>query len=276
MIKFLLILLWELTCFAQIPQYPWLSEANSLNEKTRDIPCLSGYTRVKNDTNSFATWLRNLPLKDKSEEVRLYNNQLKPNQTVHFRIINIDRGHKNLQQCADAVIRLQAEYLYQSKAYDKIHYKFTSGDDAKFTDWIKGLRPQVKNNQVRWISSGISGSDYSAFRKYLETVFIYAGSYSLKKEMSPIIDLNAIKIGDVFIQGGFPGHAVIIVDLCINQSTNEIAVLLAQSYMPAQDIHILKNPNNDKTNPWYIIKHEEKLYTPEWTFEWHDLYRFEK
>ena len=137
-----------------------------------------------------------------------------------------------------------------------------------------GLRPQVKNNDVQWKNTGNPGRDYSNFRKYLETVFMYAGSYSLKKELVHVSDLNKIKIGDVFIQGGFPGHAVIVIDKCINSITNKIAILIAQSYMPAQDVHILINPNNENTNPWYIINEEEKLYTPEWTFEWSDLYRF--
>jgi hypothetical protein len=103
---------------------------------------------------------------------------------------------------------------------------------------------------------------------------MYAGSYSLKKELIQVPDVYQIKIGDVFIQGGFPGHAVIVVDKCVNHQSGEIAVILAQSYMPAQDIHILKNLNNDNSNPWYILKEEEKLYTPEWTFKWNDLFRF--
>jgi len=179
-----------------------------------------------------------------------------------------------LQQCADAVIRLRAEYLYQLKKYENIYFNFTSGDKTKFTDWMQGLRPQVKNNKVKWKKSGKVGSDYPSFKKYLETVFMYAGSYSLKKELVHVTNTNNIKISDVFIQGGFPGHAVIVVDKSVNAETWEIAVLLAQSYMPAQDIHILKNLNSETSNPWYIINEEDMLYTPEWTFEWKDLHKF--
>ncbi len=51
--------------------------------------------------------------------------------------------------------------------------------------------------------------------------------------------------------------------------------MIAQSYMPAQDIHILKNLENDSINPWYMLESTNKLYTPEWTFEWKDLKRFD-
>lgn len=50
--------------------------------------------------------------------------------------------------------------------------------------------------------------------------------------------------------------------------------LLAQSYMPAQEIHILKNPNNENLSPWYQIPDGQVLETPEWTFQTTELRRF--
>ena len=88
--------------------------------------------------------------------------------------------------------------------------------------------------------------------------------------------LDDIRIGDVFIQGGFPGHAILVVDLAISETTGRIAIMLAQSYMPAQDIHILLNPASRRKQPWYIAGDDDTLYTPEWTFEWTDLKRFQE
>jgi hypothetical protein len=51
------------------------------------------------------------------------------------------------------------------------------------------------------------------------------------------------------------------------------AVLLAQSYMPAQDIHVLRNPNTPG-NPWYVIEGDDPLTTPEWDFLAGALRRF--
>ena len=42
--------------------------------------------------------------------------------------------------------------------------------------------------------------------------------------------------------------------------------MLAQSYMPAQDIHIVKNPMDDELSPWYKVSDNNEIITPEWKF----------
>lgn len=44
--------------------------------------------------------------------------------------------------------------------------------------------------------------------------------------------------------------------------------------LPAQDIHILKNPANEDGNPWYSINFGDVLITPEWQFTRDQVYRF--
>ena len=61
--------------------------------------------------------------------------------------------------------------------------------------------------------------------------------------------------------------------MAVDQSTDEKVFLLAQSYMPAQDIHILKSFDN-YISPWYKLDFGDTLNTPEWTFTRGDLYRF--
>jgi len=55
------------------------------------------------------------------------------------------------------------------------------------------------------------------------------------------------------------------VDVAENK-TGEKVFLLAQSYMPAQDIQVLKNPNNEHLSPWYSSQITGQLVTPQWTF----------
>ncbi len=74
-------------------------------------------------------------------------------------------------------------------------------------------------------------------------------------------------IGDVFIKGGFPGHAVLVADMVENKATGEKRFLLLQSYMPAQDIHVLKNPKSEDGTPWYTTPVGDQLVTPEWVFK---------
>lgn len=254
--------------------YHWLDEYKDSEAIVNRIRPPDGYKRAKSAPDTFEDWLRNLPLKKGSPPVYLYNGRKKSNQSAHFAVVDIDVGAKNLQQCADAVIRLRAEYLYSVGGHEKIHFNFTSGDKADFTEWTEGYRPVVNGNRVTWVKSGVEEHSYENFKKYLERVFIYAGSYSLSRELQGIQDVNEMKIGDVFIQGGFPGHAVIVVDMAVNEGTGKKLFLLAQSYMPAQDIHILKNPTNSRLSPWYELDFGEALNTPEWTFGESDLKRF--
>ena len=79
--------------------------------------------------------------------------------------------------------------------------------------WIEGFRPKVNGNKVEWIKKVLKDSSYKNFRAYLDKVFTYAGSYSLNREMEKVEDVSRVQIGDVFIQGGFPGHAVIVIDV---------------------------------------------------------------
>lgn len=44
--------------------------------------------------------------------------------------------------------------------------------------------------------------------------------------------------------------------------------------MPAQSIHILKNPVNPALSPWYEADNSAVVQTPEWTFTTKDLKRF--
>jgi hypothetical protein len=100
------------------------------------------------------------------------------------------------------------------------------------------------------------------------------GSASLSKQLKPVADFSDIRPGDVIIRGGFPGHAVIVMDVAINAASGERIYLLAQSYMPAQDIHVLKNPSDAGLSPWYKVSDEQIIQTPEYSFTMNELKRW--
>ena len=238
------------------------------------IPAPESYSRVLVKENSFAEYLRNLYLKTENNAVVLFDGNLKENQTAQYRVLKMDVGDKDLQQCADAVMRLWAEYLFEQKLFEEIHFNFTNGDVAKWNEYAEGYRPTISGNSVSWNKTKDEDYSYPNFREYLNLVFNYAGSYSLSKELKQVQNPSDIKAGDVFIYGGFPGHAVIVLDVALNKTSSEKVFLLAQSYMPAQEIHILINPVNDTLSPWYQIPADGILYTPEWTFELEELKSF--
>ncbi|MDH7478714.1 MAG: DUF4846 domain-containing protein [Syntrophomonadaceae bacterium] len=245
-------------------------EGSSIRERIR-VP--EGFQRVNPGEGSFGRFLTDLPLKPHGAEVRLYDGRVKAGE-VHEAVIDMDIGRRDLQQCADAVIRLRAEYLYGQGRFEEIRFSFVNGFTADYSRWRQGYRVAVKGDRAGWVKSAGYSSGYEDFRSYLEVVFAYAGTLSLAKELKPV-EVSALEIGDVFIQGGSPGHCAVVVDLAENPTTGERVFLLAQSYMPAQDIHVLKNPQDRELSPWYTLDFGEKLVTPQWTFDRGDLRRFD-
>jgi len=230
------------------------------------------YKRTQQSVASFGSYLRTLKLKPDGATVSYYDGATKSNNNVYVGVVDLEIGKKDLHQCADAVMRLRAEYFWNNKNYDRIHFNFTNGHKVEYKEWMQGKRMEVKGNKTRWIQKTEASNTYDDFWNYLELIFMYAGTSSLEKEMQTI-DITDARIGDVLIQGGFPGHAVIIVDEAVHEETEEKIFMLAQSYMPAQEIQILVNPNEQKLNPWYELKKGDIL-TPEWSFSSSDIKRF--
>jgi hypothetical protein len=254
-------------------QYRWLTTYDTENTIVARIAPPEGYVRVALNDKSFGSWLRYLPLKPGQPKVYLYNGVPKQNQSAQYAVLDIDTGKEDLQQCADAIMRLKAEFHYSRKEYSSIHFRFTSGDDARYAKWIEGYRPKVTGNKVEWLKTASKDTSYKSFKSYLRQVFMYAGTSSLSKEMNTIA-VSELRPGDVFIRGGFPGHAVLVMDVAENPQTGKRVFLLAQSYMPAQDIHILKNPSKPGS-PWYSLDFGATLETPEWDFDATQLKRFQ-
>lgn len=230
----------------------------------------SGYERTTEVAGSYQQYIRTLPLKPQGSKVKYFNGETK-SKDVYEAVLDIDVGNRDLQQCADAAIRLRAEYLYGLKQYDRIHFNFTSGFRADYAKWMEGYRISVTDNNAAWYKNADYSVEYPVFRDYLDMVFAYAGTLSLLQEMKQL-PLSEMSIGDVFLD---KGHAIIIVDMAVNKASGSKLFMLAQSYMPAQDIQILKNPQSKGFSPWYPLDFGTTLVTPEWTFTVSDLRRFE-
>ncbi|RSK34636.1 DUF4846 domain-containing protein [Hymenobacter metallilatus] len=234
----------------------------------------AGYQRVAVQPRSFGNWLRNLPLLPPGTPVKLYNGQLKDRQDVHAAVLDIDVGPRDLQQCADAVIRLRAEYQFNQDP-NQVHFHLTSGDDVRFQNWYSGRGFRVVGNAVEAAPRPVEAPTHATFRRYLDQIFTYAGTLSLSKELEPR-PLAQAQPGDVLIRGGSPGHAVLVLDVAVQPATGRRVALLAQSYMPAQQIHVLKNGwNTSGLGAWFLLDPgAAQVSTPEWTFRREELKRF--
>jgi hypothetical protein len=241
-----------------------LVNKEGMTVKDRYLP-VEGYVRAEYEDGSFAEFLRNQKLKPYGEKVLYYDGRKKPSNGIYDSVFDVDIGNRDLHQCADAIMLLRAEYLYSLGLYDKISFNFVSGFKAEYRKWMDGYRIRVNGNDAEYYKAAESSNTYEDFRKYMDMVFAYSGTLSLEKELESV-SIKNMNIGDVFIVGGSPGHAVIVVDMAVN-SDGEKIFLLAQSYMPAQQTQILINPMDEDISPWYSLKRKEKLVTPQWTFD---------
>lgn len=240
-----------------------LLNAEGMTLETR-VRAPEGYTRIPAEEGSLAAFLRSYPLKEAESPVLLYNGREKGNQGAHAAVFTLPIENEDLQQCADSIMRVYAEYFYQTGQYDRISFHFVNGFQADYVKWREGYRIAVNGNDVSWVSSAAADESYESFQEYLRIVFAYAGTLSMEAEAQEIT-LEEIQVGDVFLKGGSPGHVVLIVDVCEKEDGSK-AFLLGQGYMPAQEFHLLKNPQHGE-DPWYY--EEEVTYpfsTPEYTF----------
>ncbi|GAB2969326.1 DUF4846 domain-containing protein [Hymenobacter coalescens] len=257
------------------PRYAWLTRAYAPQTAlaARFAPP-AGCQRVAVPPGSFGHWLRGLPLRPPGTAVRLYNGQLKNPQTVHAAVLDLDTGARDLQQCADAVMRLRAEYQF-TQNFRTIHFHLTSGHDIWFGDWVEGQGFRVQGEDVLPAARPVEKPDHAALRRYLDQIFTYAGSLSLSRELRPVL-LADMQPGDVFVQGGSPGHAVIVLDVAEHAATKARYALLAQSYMPAQNMHVLRNDAAPRLGAWFRIDANARVVaTPEWEFEAAHLKRWQ-
>ena len=216
-----------------------------------------GYERKKAEDGDFLSFLRNYELKDDNAPVCLYNGDEKFNQFDHWAVFKLPIEQKDLQQCADSVIRVYAEYYYKIGRDEKIKFHFTNGFLCEWQKWKEGYRVKIDGNSTEWEKTASFDGSYENFKKYLETVFLYAGTKSMETYESETIDVSELNAGDVFLKGGSPGHVVMVVDV-IENSHGKKAFLLAQGLMPAQEFHIIKNPKR-RNAPWY---YEEDITFP--------------
>lgn len=230
-----------------------------------------GSERIEAYSGSFAEYLRNLKLKSFGEKVLYYDGREK-SDFAYISVIDQDITERNLQQCADAIMRLKGEYHYERREFDKISFNFVSGFKCDFKTWSSGKKVVLNGNNAAWASGPNNDTSYASFRRYMDVVHSYASTISLKKQLEEV-DMMEMEIGDVFIVAGSPGHAVIVVDMAADKMTGTTYFMLAQSYMPAQETQILRNFSSPDISPWYILEKGE-LITPQWTFPEGSLRRF--
>ena len=197
-----------------------LSSFNPPDNVLTRFPTPTGYAQQKTTPGSFAEWLQKLPLKPAGTHTLTYTGAIARTDIETAAVVDISVGKQDLQQCADVVMRLRAEYLYQAKRYNEISFNFVSGFKCDYIHYANGYR----YSNDHWILKAKKDYSYPTFMRYMELVFAYAGTLSLEKELHKVTDPNELKAGDVFIHGGSPGHCFIVMDVVENNQDRKSVV----------------------------------------------------
>lgn len=235
------------------------------DKKIRELYLPKGFSYSNEVDSVYSNWLLDLKLKT-NKPVYLYDGRLKSNQNLHYGVLNIDIGKNDLIQCADAAIKMRADYLFEKNRIAEIKFIATSGDQLSFESWLKGTQWKTQGNKlVAYRTTRDATNIRNGYDTFMKLVYSYCGTYSLSNQLKQVNDISSLQGGDIFIKGGFPGHAVTVMAVAENPAGKKI-FLLSQGFMPAQDIHVLKNFANPNLSPWYALSDIYPLYTPEWQF----------
>lgn len=261
-----------------IATYKWLSDekvapypprVDSL--QARFVPP-EGFTRVPLEAGSFGAFLRTLPLAAPGTPVVSYKgNVLHPGDDANLAaIVAIDIGTADLQQCADSIVRMHAEWLFSQGRHD-MTYRAASGVMMPFDKWLAGERPKASGMSITWTKSASPSSPtHPVLRRYLDDVFSFANTVALGVQAQPIgfVDITP---GDFVVAGGNPGHAVLVLDVAQAKDGRKVA-LLGQGYMPAQSFQVLRP---SPASAWFALDEAAgALTTPYWEpFAWKTLRR---
>lgn len=214
-----------------------------------------GFDRINVPENSFAAYLRTLPIVKDSINVLDFQNRIrvKSSDSTLAGVVPVDISGKRLWQCMDIIIRLHVDYLMQAED-PNIIYPLPDGTMLSLKDWQRGIRPVFHGLKFEKILKARADSSANNFERYLNTIFEYSGTQTFWHFYKDIA-LADISPGDFIVKKGKKSHAVLIVDMAEN-NLHEKIVLIGQGDTPACQFYLLKQKNG---NPWFKINSDSSF-----------------
>jgi Domain of unknown function (4846) len=262
-------------------KYRWLGAENLKFPKPVDsletrFPTPPGYQRVVNAAGSFGEWLRGLPLA--AEDTPVVNNSgdtvFAAGDDYVAAVVAIDVGAGDLQQSSDAIVRLNAEWLWASDKPDAISYRSASKLDMPFSRWAKGQRLIASGPNVFWVVKGKpKDPTYDDFRQYIDAVMLWTNSVSLATRATHVADPKDLAAGDFFLQTRGKGHAMLVLDVAEKPTGERVALLGQALQSPAQSFHVIRL---GRETAWFSMRPPNPVLTRRSDeFSWDELERLE-
>jgi hypothetical protein len=243
---------------AQAPSWPWLADGQPRETLEARFAPPEGFARVPLEPGSFGAFLRRLPLLPEGASVRAFDGRTLG--TPHVAVVELDVGDRDLQQCADSALRLRAEFLWSKGAQERVAFHTTSGDLVPFARYAHGEALAVRGNKVGWHQGSDAGGlkDRAAFHRFLDDVFLYAGSLSIARDTEAAA--GNVRPGDLFVVGGSPGHVLVVLDVAARGA--ERRLLIGEGYMPAQNFHVVPSVDG---GAWITPGPDGAVRVPTWS-----------
>lgn len=259
------------TAITYVIKPSYINEVGATVSERIKLP--EGFVRSVYPAGSFQKYLQDYQLKAFGSKVINYDGSEYGYQKGHVGVLEIPVPSNGLQQCADALMRIRAEYLWDKNRKSEIGFNFTSGHYCSWKSYAEGYRPKVNGSRVSFHKTATANATKESFYNYLNLIYTYAGTQSLYDELPKVTSVNDIEVGDMLIYPGSPGHVIMVVDMAANQ-LGEKLFIFAQGNTPAQSVHMLKNPTNIDLSPWYEIELGAYLEIPTYYFNEVKFMRF--
>lgn len=249
-------------------RYPWLERADADRPSPaggleQRFPPPEGHARVPVAAGSFGAFLRTLPLAAPGTPVVSYTGQVlragdHPNVAA---VMALDVGGRDLQQCADTILRMHAEWQWARGERDQ-GYRAASGLPLSFARYAGGERLRVEDGKPRLVlAARPAPPTHAMMRAWLDDVFGWANTGSLARDAQRVA-IEDLRPGDFFVMPGSPfGHAVLVLDIA-KDAAGRRALLVGQGFVPAQSFHVVR-PSPAQT--WFVLDEAAgALATPFW------------
>ena len=250
-LKFLLLLFLINSLSGQPPENvggsSLISERNLSATIASRFPPPPGFVRLSADPGSYAEWLRLLPLLPENSPVKDYRSRIWKGgkDTTVAAVVDWDIAGRKLEQCMDIIIRLRAEFLFETGQPDNILFLMPDRSELKWSDWRQGLRPQQQGWGFPLRKTAAPDDSRKSLENYLNCLFNYSDTQTYYFGLDSV-QRRDVQIGDFIVKRGKKGHAVVIVDMA-RSAEGELRALIAQGDTPACQLYILNYRQGD---PW--------------------------
>jgi hypothetical protein len=227
-----------------------------------------GFLRADIPEESFGAYLRALPLKQDGGVIYLHDGTIKPDGSFDAVLDMKINNNRNRMRNTNFLLRLRAEYLYQTGRQDDISFHFLSGFVFNFSTWASGSRiKENENGKVVWQAASADADDsYDALWDYLQWAYNYSNASAMKSDLLQAVRTEA---GCVFLSHG----GAVIADMAEDEN-GRAAILLVRGGDPEQEGYVVRNTGDAELSPWFIVPDNGIIQTPEGELSAGDLYFF--